>query len=616
MLSKFSLRERRIELSPIQSIPKVLAVSLVSYPFRATPLAVALFALVLTGCGSGGGTDNPKTVTAPPIPVLTTVTVTFGSATIRVGQATDAFAAGLDQNGAAMGIGTVTWSTGSPSIATVGPTGAVSSVAIGQVSIVATVGTRTGSALLTIIPVPVASVSIAPPSVNLVIGTTQQLTATTLDSVGNALTGRVVTWATSDSTKARVSTSGLATAVAAGTATITATSEGKTGTSVFTLALPPVATVAVAPLAASVAFGATQALTATLKDAGGNVLTGRTVTWSSSNTSVATVSSTGVVTGVAQGTATVTAESDGRSGASAVTITLPTPVSTVSRVDITPSSLTLNVAQSSVVNASVRDASGNVIAGKSVIWATSNSSIVSGTVNGNSATLLGVGTGNAVVTATVDGVSASLPVTVTAAAVASVVITPSVTTIAVGATVTMTATLLDARGSVLTGRALAWSADGLWVVGGTTSGYTVGVTGYAVGTAVIFATSGAIVATAIVNVISAGPRGPVTMTCAGLAGAHVKSYYGEFLGRLTNPSDYYSILNSSGPHGSTSSSVSIYNPFSVYGNTSSSLSAYNPLTVVGAPRLYVDDVQVGNVSVASYYRNRISPDNLGSCSFP
>jgi len=73
---------------------------------------------------------------------------------------------------------------------------------------------------------------------------------------------------------------------------------------------------------ATVGVGATVQLTATLKDAAGSVLTGRTVTWASGNTAVATVSSTGLVTGVAAGHATITATSEGKSGTAVITVSL------------------------------------------------------------------------------------------------------------------------------------------------------------------------------------------------------------------------------------------------------------------------------------------------------
>lgn len=85
----------------------------------------------------------------------------------------------------------------------------------------------------------------------------------------------------------------------------------------------PVATVTVTPAPATVVRGATQQLAAATKDAVGNLLTGRLVSWSSSNTAVATVNSTGLVTGVVAGSATITATSEGKSGTSALTVTAP-----------------------------------------------------------------------------------------------------------------------------------------------------------------------------------------------------------------------------------------------------------------------------------------------------
>jgi acid phosphatase len=83
----------------------------------------------------------------------------------------------------------------------------------------------------------------------------------------------------------------------------------------------PVATVTVSPASASVAAGSSAQFTATLKDANGNILTGRTVTWASSNTAVATISSGGLAQGVAQGTVTITATSETRSGTASLTVT-------------------------------------------------------------------------------------------------------------------------------------------------------------------------------------------------------------------------------------------------------------------------------------------------------
>ncbi|HEU0080162.1 MAG TPA: Ig-like domain-containing protein, partial [Longimicrobiaceae bacterium] len=83
----------------------------------------------------------------------------------------------------------------------------------------------------------------------------------------------------------------------------------------------PVAGVTVSPAAASVEAGRTVQLTATPMDAAGSPLAGRTVAWSSSNPAAATVSGAGVVTGVAPGSATITAASEGKNGSAAVTVT-------------------------------------------------------------------------------------------------------------------------------------------------------------------------------------------------------------------------------------------------------------------------------------------------------
>jgi hypothetical protein len=87
----------------------------------------------------------------------------------------------------------------------------------------------------------------------------------------------------------------------------------------------PVATVAVTPVTVSLNAGATQQLTATPRDANGNALTGRVITWGSSSTSIATVSSAGLVTAVSAGVATITATSEGKSGTAVVTVTAAPP---------------------------------------------------------------------------------------------------------------------------------------------------------------------------------------------------------------------------------------------------------------------------------------------------
>ena len=216
----------------------------------------------------------------------------------------------------------MSWSTSSASLASVSAAGLVTGVAVGTDTITATSEGVSGTAVVTVTLVPVASVTVAPTVDTIAVAGTAQLSATLKDSAGNTLAGRVITWASSDTTKAKVSGTGLVTGVAAGTVTVTATSGGKSGNATVTVSAQPasVASVTVSPPVDTIAASGTAQLTATTKDSVGNVLTGRAITWASSDTTRATVSSTGLVTGVAVGTCTITATSGSKSGSASITV--------------------------------------------------------------------------------------------------------------------------------------------------------------------------------------------------------------------------------------------------------------------------------------------------------
>src|SRR5205823_9472738 len=86
------------------------------------------------------------------------------------------------------------------------------------------------------------------------------------DSAGGTLTGRMVTWTSSNTSVATISGSGLVAGVTAGSATITATSEGKSSTAALTVTTVPVASLAISPATATLRAGQTLQLTATPKD--------------------------------------------------------------------------------------------------------------------------------------------------------------------------------------------------------------------------------------------------------------------------------------------------------------------------------------------------------------
>ena len=432
------------------------------------------------------GQSTTATITVSPIPVAS-VEVSPATASVEIGERVQLTATVRDAGGNVLSDRVVSWSSSNTSRATVNTNGRVTGQSVGTVTITATSEGKSGTATVTVTeppPPPVASVELSPSAATIEVGENVQLTATVRDAAGNVLTDRVVSWSSSNTSLATVNSSGRVTGQSPGTVTITATSEGKSGTATVEVTdapPPPVASVEVSPSSTTVQVGNTVQLTATLRDASGSVLTGRVLTWSSSNTSVATVNSSGRVTGQSAGTATITATSEGQSGTATVTVTEPPPP--VASVEVSPSTASIVVGEQLQLTATLRDASGSVLTGRVLTWSSSNTSVA--TVN-SSGRVTGQSAGTVTITATSEGQSGTATVTVTLPPVASVEVSPSSTTVQVGNTVQLTATLRDAAGNVLTGRVVDWSSSNTSVATVNSNGR---VTGQSAGTATITATS-------------------------------------------------------------------------------------------------------------------------------
>jgi len=423
-----------------------------------------------TRVSGSGGVKNRGT--------LTQIVETPSSVTVMVGGTAQFSAYGRTKSGDSIAV-SVTWSSGNTAVATVSSSGLMTAVAPGQATISATSGGKTAAATATVTNVPVASVAVSPTTAGLTVGQTAQVTATPKDANGTPLSGRAVTWATSNATVATVSGSGVVTGVAAGSATITATSEGQSGTSAVTVTNAPVASVTVSPTAATVTVAATTQLTATPKDANGTALSGRVVTWATSNAAVATVSASGLVTGVAVGSATITATSEGQSGTSALTVT-NVPVASVT---VSPTAAGLTVGATTQLTATPQDANGTALSGRAITWATSNAAVATVSVSG---LVTSIAAGSATITATSEGQSGTSAITVTSVPVASVTVSPATASITVGATTQLTANPKDANGTALSGRVVTWATSNAAVATVSASGL---VTGVAAGSATITATS-------------------------------------------------------------------------------------------------------------------------------
>ncbi|NJD76165.1 MAG: Ig domain-containing protein [Candidatus Methanoperedens sp.] len=180
-------------------------------------------------------------------------------------------------------------------------------------------------------PPPVLTkITVSPATASVVVGGTQTFTAATLDQNGKPITA-TVTWTSSNTAVGTIDSTGKFTAKAAGTVTITATSGSVKGTATATVTsttppspAPVLTKITVSPATASIAVGGTQTFTAATLDQNGNPITAA-VTWTSSNTTIGTIDSTGKFTAKAVGTTTITAASGSVNGTATATVTAVTP---------------------------------------------------------------------------------------------------------------------------------------------------------------------------------------------------------------------------------------------------------------------------------------------------
>ena len=300
------------------------------------------------------------------------------------------------------------WSSLNPNVATVDANGVVSGVALGSSLITARVDGVTAQTDMIVQP-PVATVVLSPATSSVAVGKTEQLTVAVSDKNGLALGGRLVEFSSSNPAVATVNAGGAVLGVSIGSAVISAKAvqDQVTGTASVNVVQVPVANVSITPAGSQTVFqGLTLQLTATVRDGSGNTLSGRTVNWSTSNPSIATVSQAGLVTGVALGQVSITAESEGVTSGVGVTVQ-PRPVATIA---LSPNPGSVSAGTQLQMSLDLRDASGNQLTtlGRSVTWESSNKPVA--TVQDG--VVFGVSPGTATITVTVDGKSASSSVTV------------------------------------------------------------------------------------------------------------------------------------------------------------------------------------------------------------
>ena len=256
-------------------------------------------------------------------------------------------------------------------------------------------------------PVPVATtVTVNPGSAALdALEETARLTAEVRDQNRQVMAGAAVAWSSSDASVATVDASGLVTAVANGSATITATAGSVSGTGAVTVA-QVVTAVAVSPSADTlVAFGDTVRLVAEATDANGHSVEAVTeFVWSSSDTLVAVVDSAGLLTAVGGGTTTVTAAAGEVAGAVPVTV-----VQSAGTVVVSPEESTITLGDTLRLAAEAFDDNGHRVEGAEFSWESSDASVAWVDAAGLAEA---IGEGTAKITATAGDASGVAEVTV------------------------------------------------------------------------------------------------------------------------------------------------------------------------------------------------------------
>ncbi len=331
----------------------------------------------------------------------------------------------------------VTWASADPDVASVSDEaaskGLATAVGVGQTTISATKGAVSATTTLSVTAATLGSVVVTPANQSLPAGTSQQYTATGMYSDGTSqdLTSTVV-WASSDPTVLALSNSGgsrgLANAATAGTVTVSATSDGVTGSTQATVTAAVLASLTVSPALPTISRGTTQQFTATgtFSDGSTRDLTDA-VTWASSSTTVAAISnaagSEGLATGLTGGQTTVSATQGAVTGSATLTVS----ASTLTSIAITPANPTIakGTTQAFVATGTYSDSTTQDLTA-SVTWKSSDSAVATvSNAPGSEGIASGVAAGRTLISATLGTTLATTQLTVNPATLVSIEVTPS-----------------------------------------------------------------------------------------------------------------------------------------------------------------------------------------------
>lgn len=445
---------------------------------------LAVLLLLLTACGGGGGGGN-----VTPAATLTSIAATPANPSTPAGVPTQFKAVGTYSDGTSKDItSTVTWSSATPSVATVvAGSGLAIAVAAGSSAITANSGSASGNTTLTVNAAVLQSIAVTPANPSLAVpqGTQFTATGTYSDGTSHDIT-LAVTWSSgSPSVAGIVATSGAATAIAAGASIITAKLGSISGITTLTVTPAVLLTIGVTPANPSISVPQSIQLTATGHYSDGtNRDISSFVTWTSGTGGVASITSNGVAAALAPGATLITAALGSVSGVTTLTVT-PAVLQSISVTPGNPS-VQVGLSQQFIATGSYSDGTFKDISA-SVTWSSGNTNFARFIAAGLAS---GVSTGVATITATLGAVSGSTHLTVNAVVLQSLAVTPANPGILVGGTqqFAATGTYSDTSTHDLTSSA-TWSSSNTSVATVNGAGLAFGVSA---GSTTITAASGTV----------------------------------------------------------------------------------------------------------------------------
>ncbi|HEY5086197.1 MAG TPA: Ig-like domain-containing protein, partial [Gemmatimonadaceae bacterium] len=266
-------------------------------------LPIAACIAVVTSCGGDSSTGLPADKGPPPVAIIRFDRAIDSVEVQRTSAVTPSF---FDSTGTTDGAGSTSWSSADTTIATVSTAGVVSGIHTGSTTITLTSGKASASLPVIVLPPAVATITFPTTSFTMTEGDTLTIPAPhVVDRTGAVVTGRVPSYVVTG-LNAGVTPAGLVTALTAGTTTVTATIDTAHAILTFTVKAAPIGAVKLVPSVLDMGVGHTIATQASAYGLSGKLLRGRAYTYSVDNPAVASVTSAGMVSGLASGTATLT----------------------------------------------------------------------------------------------------------------------------------------------------------------------------------------------------------------------------------------------------------------------------------------------------------------------